>query len=325
MSTHTRLNEVFKSAKVIPFNDSSKFILFSDCHRGDGSWADDFAHNQALFFHALRHYYREGFVYIEIGDGDELFENRSFEEIRQAHNDVFELLRDFHNEKRLHLIWGNHDLVRRNPKTVAKDLHWYYDERKGKTLPLLRGIEVREGLLLKYEPTHDQIFLVHGHQGEFFNDSLWWLSRFLVRYFWKPLQSFGFNDPTRPAKNFRKRHKREKAIEAWIKSRDNQMTICGHTHRSMFPSLGMPLYFNAGSCVHPRCITGIEIQDGSITLIKWYVGLGEDEIEGSALRVEKQVLAGPVSLWDFFEHRRQKHFLPKTETSSNNGKQNQLF
>ena len=29
--------------------------------------------------------------------------------------------------------------------------------------------------------------------------------------------------------------------------------------------------FNDGSCVHPRSITGIEIQNGSIALVKWWM------------------------------------------------------
>jgi len=78
MSTSKRLTEVFKSAEEILFDDSSKFIFFSDCHRGDNSWSDDFADNQNLFFHALNYYYNKGFTYIEIGDGDELWENKIF-------------------------------------------------------------------------------------------------------------------------------------------------------------------------------------------------------------------------------------------------------
>jgi len=32
---------------------------------------------KACFFFALEHYYAQGFTYIEIGDGDELYENKS--------------------------------------------------------------------------------------------------------------------------------------------------------------------------------------------------------------------------------------------------------
>ena len=89
MSTYERLTEVLEMAEEIPFNDSSKIVLMSDCHRGDNSWADDFAHNENLFYFALEHYFANGFSYIEIGDCDELHEIRRFEVIRRAHSDVF--------------------------------------------------------------------------------------------------------------------------------------------------------------------------------------------------------------------------------------------
>lgn len=72
MSSNSRLDSAYKNAKVIDFDDNSKFILFSDCHRGDNSFADDFANNRNIYFHALKHYYTKGFSYCELGDSDEL-------------------------------------------------------------------------------------------------------------------------------------------------------------------------------------------------------------------------------------------------------------
>ena len=51
------LSRVFESAKQIPFDDFSRIVLMSDCHRGDGSWADDFSRNQHIYFAALTHYF----------------------------------------------------------------------------------------------------------------------------------------------------------------------------------------------------------------------------------------------------------------------------
>jgi len=53
----------------------SRFVLFSDAHRGDGSGADDFAANSLIFKCALDHYLAQGFTLIELGDGEELWEN----------------------------------------------------------------------------------------------------------------------------------------------------------------------------------------------------------------------------------------------------------
>ncbi|MGB7396055.1 MAG: serine/threonine protein phosphatase, partial [Pricia sp.] len=111
MSSNFRLSRAYKNAKTLPFDDTSKFIFFSDCHRGDNSFADDFANNRNIYYHALHFYYKNGFQYCELGDGDELWENIHFESIFEAHKNVYGLLRKFHLERRLHMIWGNHDMV----------------------------------------------------------------------------------------------------------------------------------------------------------------------------------------------------------------------
>ena len=98
MSSKKRLDNAYATAKIIGFDDSSKFILFSDCHRGDNSFADDFANNRNIYFHALKHYYAEGFQYCEIGDGDELWENISFQPILEAHKNVYMLMKLFHEQ-----------------------------------------------------------------------------------------------------------------------------------------------------------------------------------------------------------------------------------
>ena len=126
-------------------------------------------------------------------------------------------------------------------------------------------------------------------------DYLWWLGRFLVRYIWKPLQLFGIKDPTSPAKNYKKRIITERKIIEWVKS-TKETVICGHTHRPVFPSDGKLSYFNTGSCVHPRCITGIEIVDGEIMLIKWRIETKDD----GSLFVGRDVLSGPKNLQNYF-------------------------
>ena len=94
LSSKKRLDNAYKNAKVVDFDNDSKIILFSDCHRGDNSFADDFANNRNIYFHALKHYYNEGFQYCELGDGDELWENLTFKPIFEAHKNVYMLLCD---------------------------------------------------------------------------------------------------------------------------------------------------------------------------------------------------------------------------------------
>jgi len=295
MSSKTRLDRAYKNAKVLDFDDSSKFILFSDCHRGDNSFADDFANNRNIYFHALKHYYAEDFQYFELGDGDELWENLKFESIFNAHRNVYMLLKLFHKDDRLHMIWGNHDMVYRNPNYVKKHLSTYIDEKTGESVELFKDIAYQEGIVLKHCDTGQKLFLTHGHQADWWNYICWRLSRAMVRLLWKPLQIIGIADPTSPAKNNKELIKVERRIKKWIAANNNLLTIVGHTHRPRFPRSGTIPFFNDGSCVHPRSITGIEIENGAISLIKWHIATKED----GTLQIVKTILEGPCRLNDY--------------------------
>ena len=73
------------------------------------------------------------------------------------------------------------------------------------------------------------------------------------------------------------------------------MTITGHTHRPRFPDIGDIPFFNDGSCVHPRTITGLEIENDEISLIKWFIATKKD----GTLQIRRRVLEGPKSLSDY--------------------------
>lgn len=295
MSSRFRLTRAYKQAKVVSFDDTSKFILFSDCHRGDNSFADDFANNRNIYFHALKHYYNEGFDYCELGDGDELWENINFKSIFEAHKNVFKLLKQFHLENRLHMVWGNHDMVYKDPSYVKKHLSHYFDPVDECEKELLKGISYHEAIILKHKNTEQEVFLTHGHQTDWWNYTFWRWGRFLVRVLWKPLQVWGIADPTSPARNYTELRKVERRLKKWILENDLLITVVGHTHRPRFPEpKDIPL-FNDGSCVHPRSITGIEIENGQISLIKWQIASTEDGI----LKVVRVLLEGPQKLVDY--------------------------
>lgn len=295
------LTRVFESAEQIPFDDSSRIVLMSDCHRGDGSWADDFLKNQYIYFAALTHYFNQSYIYIEIGDGDELWKNKSFSDIIHVHSDAFWILSRFHSEGRLYSIFGNHDIVKNNSR-FTKRLYYnrnyynYLGERERKEIKSLDNIKHHEGLILRHTPTNGDIFLVHGHQADYLNYKMWRFSRFFVRYIWRPLEMYGVNDPTSAAKNNDKKVSVEKKLVEWVTLK-KKVLVAGHTHRPAFPEPGEPPYFNDGSCVHPQCITAIEIADGKITLVKWEV---KTKIDGT-LFVGREVLEGPRKLKDYFD------------------------
>jgi UDP-2,3-diacylglucosamine pyrophosphatase LpxH len=261
---HRRLTEVFVAAKRVPFDDASRIVFFSDCHRGDNSRADGFARNEALFLHALNHYYREGFTYVEVGDGDELWKNRRFSAIRRAHGRVFDLLHRFDQKRRLHLIVGNHDIQGSQHHRVEKD-----------------GLIAHEGLVLHHATTGQRVFVVHGHQVDFKSDRLYAIGRFAARHMWKRLQLLGLGS--------RIRH----SITEWLQA-NRQIVICGHTHHPTCAGYGAPPYFNTGSCVYSGFITGLEIRGGEITLVRWSTEPGTGP--RGAQPIERQLLAPPRKL-----------------------------
>ena len=201
MSSQKRLSRTYNNARQVSFDDSSKIILFSDVHRGDNSFADDFASNRNIYYHALKHYYEHGFDYFELGDGDELWEHRNFEPLFNAHKNVYLLMKQYHEENRLHLIYGNHDMVYKNPNFVRKQLRTYLNPKTEKDDILFDDLVHHEGILLKHSQTGQEIFLIHGHQADFMNYKAWRFQRFMVRVLWKPLQVWGIADPTSPARN----------------------------------------------------------------------------------------------------------------------------
>lgn len=291
--TRRRLERAYRSSDIIPFDKNSKFVIMSDCHRGQGNTGDNFLQNQTLHLAALEYYYKNGFVYIEAGDGDELWENRKIQPIITAHSDIFKLMSKFYDEGHMYMLYGNHDIVKRRRQLTDKELNSFYCD--GDKCSLFPGILIHEGLILEDSETGRKIFIVHGHQGSFLNDTIWPVARFLVRYFWRPLELIGFTAPTGAARTHKQKEAVEKKLAAYADKR-KLMLIAGHTHRPAYSNPGAGLYFNDGSCVHPHSITGIEIDKGKISLVKWSVSAKGD----LSLFVERQVLEGPDNIADFY-------------------------
>lgn len=244
---HKQLTRVFATAPEIPFDDRSHLIFFSDCHRGDRSAVDGFAKNATLFLDVLQHYYCQGFTYIEVGDGDELWENRSFQTVRAAYEAIFNLFHRFNEGGRLHLLLGNHDITGFRQHWTRKD-----------------GLLVGEGLVLKHAPSRRRIFTVHGHQADFTSYRLYFVGRLMVRRIWRRLQMLGlFRD------QYAGSWKRiEGRLRTWAKAHQ-QILICGHTHHPASAATGESPYFNTGSCLKPGELTGLEIVDGAIQAVRW--------------------------------------------------------
>ncbi|MDO4345325.1 MAG: metallophosphoesterase family protein [Eubacteriales bacterium] len=254
MSAAKRLGAAFKDAPILLLAQSSRYVIISDCHRGTGKAGDNFLKNEYLYLAALDFYFRKGFTYLELGDGDELWENRSIARIRELHSASFEMMNRFFLEGRLYELYGNHDMVKKKPS---------FSERR-----------IYSGMILKDCEQKRDIYLTHGHQADFLNSSLWRFSRFLVRYVWRPLEALGIPDPTSASKNNTRKEKSERTLTRWA-AENNCVLITGHTHRPMIGTKDAP-YCNSGSCVHPGDITCIEIENRCLTLVKWSVKARHD-------------------------------------------------
>ncbi|MCL1832410.1 MAG: serine/threonine protein phosphatase [Oscillospiraceae bacterium] len=284
-----RISQTFEGAPCIRLDETSKIILMSDCHRSTGDLNDNFANNENIYFTALRNYFHMGYTYIELGDGDELWENRKFSMISDQNSHIFRLLRQFQHEERLHIIYGNHDMVKKYPKWRKKNLSVCYSDKVRGNVPLFGDIDITQGLILQTQSGR-KLYLLHGNQGDLLCDRLWWLGRFLVRNVWRPLELIGLKDPRSTAENRAKQNIIERRLALWAKQ-SGEIMIAGHTHRPHFPTPDKSNpdycnYYNTGSCVHPRCITAIEIVGGVISLVKWGIETRKD----GTLYIAKEVL-----------------------------------
>ncbi len=259
---------------MIPWSPHSRFCIISDCHRGDGTSNDNFLKNQSLYFTALKYYYTNDFTYIELGDGDELWELRSMSQIIEIHNNVFWLLSLFYQQDRLYMLYGNHDMEKKTPGYSERVCGTYFCTDTQCRKPLFPNLTVHEGLILENICDGARLYLTHGHQADFLNSILWKLARFLVRYLWRPLEHFGVLDPTSAAKNYTKKDRIEQRLSDFA-IQNKLHLITGHTHKPRLDAAA-PNYMNSGSCVHPRCITCIEIVDNIISLVKWTYNTKKD-------------------------------------------------
>jgi UDP-2,3-diacylglucosamine pyrophosphatase LpxH len=228
--TAKKFSKIYKQTKKpenrFPFDfEKDCLVLFSDHHKGDGSAADDFKKNARLYESALSFYKEKGFKLIVLGDNEELWEC-SYDQILAIYRDIIEKeieIAPVSSDQKKIRIWGNHD----------KEVSLWRFRRFLKALDekILNKVDHREGLCLG-----ENIFLIHGHQGRFFEDKAWRVSRWAVQFVWKTIQKLFKIGIDGPAENYDIRDDLELKYYEWAK-RKRVMLICGHTHRAIFASL----------------------------------------------------------------------------------------
>jgi len=304
-----RTLQIVRRKRRIKLDENSRYILFSDHHKGAGDVADDFKPCKNTYKTALDHYYENGFTLVLLGDAEELWENR-IEEVMATYEDIFLSEARFFPDRYIRIV-GNHDDAWNDPANVAAYLEPFYS-----------NIQVLPGLVLAYESDdlYGEVFMAHGHQGTLDSDVLGGISpRFLPIY--RQLQNKFSIGQTTPATDDYLRGQHDTQMYRWASQKRDLIFIAGHTHRPVWTSLThldqlfmqlyslrlrkqeidnekyeeqyqdllsdinkriikdppvndtlktIPTYFNTGCCrFRDGDITGIEITGEEIRLVKW--------------------------------------------------------
>ncbi len=255
---------------------TDKLVIFSDQHKGNKTWADDFWQAESTYIQALQQYNVQGFTLINLGDSEELWKFKASQILPL--NEESLLAEAAFQPERYYKTYGNHDILWKNSLDVNLLLKNYF------TLPL----PVHEGILLKLNMPGKvlNMFLTHGHQGDVMSDNNR-LSTWVVAHIWMPIQRYLRLNINSPSKDYRLRNKHNQMMHEWSSQQQSLLLVTGHTHQPVFASgkyfnhpnnqipganAGVkPCYFNTGCCCYSDGdITGIEISDGKIALIKWH-------------------------------------------------------
>lgn len=345
---YTHINEQpGKKGPVITFEQQTgKFIIFSDQHKGRRNGADDFIQAEPNYLAALDYYEQQDFCFINLGDSEELWENNLWQ-VKKKNKATFETEKKFLVKKKYVKVFGNHDLFWDNDPFAWWQLRSIFKEK----------VKVYEGVVLQMMVCSPQsivdsqqppltihpspltidhspltLFLTHGHQGDAQSDGNWF-SKFFVAKIWAPLQALLRINPNTPAYDAEKKTLHNHIMYEWSSEQKNLLLVTGHTHQPVFASLThlerlykqfqlaqkdnnkeqltslldeikkrekeftavsvdymnmKPSYFNTGCCCFSDGdITGIEISDGYIRLVKWSLVKGRSERK----ELEKMLLA----------------------------------
>jgi predicted phosphodiesterase len=286
-----------------PVND--KFIIFSDQHKGARNGADDFMVCEETYSAALDYYNRENFRFICLGDSEELWENNLFV-VRNANKRSIEKEKAFVQRNAFIKVFGNHDLFWDQDPFAQMQLKSMYDvpvkiyegvviktSVSGKQLNIFlthghQGDKQSDGnwfskffvsrvwgplqsylrinpntpaynsqlktlhnsLMYEWSSQQKNLVLITGHTHQPVFESLTLLENLMRRL-----------DIARANKN----DAIIAALEAEIKTRQIELPVTPNFYDKILST-----YFNSGCCCFSDGdITGIEILEGWIRLIKW--------------------------------------------------------
>lgn len=303
-----------KKGSIIEFDPSKdKFIIFSDQHKGAKNGADDFMLCEVSYLAALDYYFQQGFFFISNGDCEELWEN-TLTAVKKAQKPAFEKERQFIDANRFIKIFGNHDLYWANDPLASFQLKDIYNC----SVPVYEGV-VLQSMSSNYTifcaHGHQGDAMSDGNWfSKFFVSKIWAPLQLVLKinpntpaydaqlktlhnsimYEWSASQNGillvtghthqpVFKSLTEIEQLYRKLLESQKQnnkpeidkLEKEITKRKFEYSHVNNEYLSMKPS-----YFNSGCCCfNDGDITGIEIENGYIRLIKWESKKGKPERE----------------------------------------------
>ncbi|CAN5358137.1 metallophosphoesterase [soil metagenome] len=298
-------NHSKEKGPVISFNSSSdRFIIFSDHHKGAKNGADDFAPAEANYIASLEYYNRQNYTYIALGDCEEFWEN-TIASVKDHNKPAFAREKLFLERNAFIKIFGNHDLDWDNDPFANMHLENIY----GQKVPIYEGAILQteiEGRILQIFLTHGHQgdLMSDGNMfSKWFIAKVWapFQSYLEIRphtpaydadlktehnrlmYEWSARQNNTilitghthqpvFTSLTHLERLFKYLSKaRESEDEEAIIKLENEINLRRRMGATIpdFTAI-LPGYFNSGCCCFPDGdITGIEIVEGKIILVKW--------------------------------------------------------
>lgn len=294
-----------KKGNIITMGPANqRFVILSDQHKGARNDADDFALAEKNYLAALDYYYANNFYYINLGDSEELWENNIFA-VKKHNKETFEKEKLFLKQKRFTKIFGNHDLYWDNDPLAGLELQSIYGEKFGICEGVILQLPIN-GTTLQIFCTHGhqgdsqsdgnwfskffvaniwqpiQAYLKINPNTPAYNVQLKTLHNSLM-YEWSSNQKNTIlitghtHQPVFESLTLLERLYKQLEIAQLQNDTAKAKEIESHiTVRLSMGEAGMdytkykPGYFNSGCCCfNDGDITGIEIEDGIIRLIKW--------------------------------------------------------
>ncbi|MXV49821.1 metallophosphoesterase [Pedobacter sp. HMF7647] len=312
---HSIINKPGGKGFVVNFSAEDKFIIFSDHHKGAKDGADDFKCSEHNFLSALDFYNKNGFTYVCLGDSEELWENTLLQ-VSRHNKKSFEAEKQFLERGAFIKIFGNHDLYWGNDPLAPVSLNLIYGQPVKISEGLILQTEIN-GSKLEIFLTHGhqgdsqsdgnwfskwfvstvwapfQSYLRINPNTPANNNQLKTLhNRFMyewsARYKNLVLITGHTHQPVFASLTHLEMLYRD--LSAAKKANDSQLSkqlmkkidlLTGQG--DLIPDFPVykPSYFNSGCCCYDDGdITGIEIADGNILLVKWkrVKGLAQREV-----------------------------------------------